>query len=125
VAFWRRDWQRRLTARNMLPKTIKTYMEAVTGLDRFLASKGMPRSADAITREHVKAFVKGPPRAVNTGYRQQLPAAFASYLLGFAATAVLSTVVGDVRNLDAVTIAGITASVLLAGGPCLSGSERG
>jgi len=36
------DCQRSLTAKNMSPKTIKTYMEAVTGLDRFLASKGMP-----------------------------------------------------------------------------------
>jgi Phage integrase, N-terminal SAM-like domain len=49
--------QRSLTVKNMSPKTIKTYMEAVTGLDRFLASKGMPRSADAIKREHVEAFV--------------------------------------------------------------------
>lgn len=66
------DWQRSLTAKNMSPKTIKTYMEAVTGLDRFLVSKGMPRSADAITREHVDAYItdllkRGSPPLRTTG----------------------------------------------------------
>jgi site-specific recombinase XerD len=68
------DWQRSLTAANMSPKTVKTYMEAVTGLDRFLASKGMPRSADAITREHVEAFVndlleRWKPATANNRFR--------------------------------------------------------
>jgi site-specific recombinase XerD len=73
------DWQRSLTAKNMSPKTIKTYMEAVTGLDRFLASKGMPRSADAIKREHVEAFVNDllerwtPATANKCRPRRQLP----------------------------------------------------
>jgi hypothetical protein len=39
------------------PKMVKTYLEAVEGLDRFLAEKGMPRSVEAIRREHIEAHV--------------------------------------------------------------------
>ena len=42
------DFQRSLRAGNKSPKTIKTYLEAVEGLDRFLVEQGMPRSVAAI-----------------------------------------------------------------------------
>jgi hypothetical protein len=51
------DWRRSLVAANMSPKTVNTYMEAVTGPDRFLLERGMPRAADAITREHFDAYI--------------------------------------------------------------------
>jgi hypothetical protein len=88
LAILAEDWQRSLTVKNMSPKTIKTYMEAVTGLDRFLASKGMPRSADAIKREHVEAFVNDLLERWGYPLPPTGASRVASYLLGLAATAV-------------------------------------
>ena len=46
-----------LAARNVSVNTVKAYIEAVRLLGRFLERSGMPTRLDAITREHVEAFV--------------------------------------------------------------------
>src|SRR5574337_1290682 len=39
------------------PRTVRSYLEAVDGLDRYLAAQGMPRVLAAISREHVESFI--------------------------------------------------------------------
>lgn len=51
------SWARHLRAQHASPRTIETYTQAVGLLRRFLARQGMPTSPQAITREHVEAFV--------------------------------------------------------------------
>jgi site-specific recombinase XerD len=50
------SFARSLRAGNKSPATIKSYMEAVTQLDAFLAERGMPRVVAHVRREHVEAF---------------------------------------------------------------------
>jgi site-specific recombinase XerD len=50
------SFARFLRALNRSPRTIRTYGEAVEGLSRFLAERGMPRRVSAIRREHVEAY---------------------------------------------------------------------
>jgi site-specific recombinase XerD len=52
-----RSWIRSLRARNRSERTITSYVEAVTMLDRFLREKGMPRTAEGIRREHIEDFL--------------------------------------------------------------------
>jgi site-specific recombinase XerD len=52
VASWRRD----LRARNLAPKTVKTYGESADQLAAHLADAGVT-SKDDITRDHVAAFI--------------------------------------------------------------------
>jgi site-specific recombinase XerD len=52
------SFARYLRASNRSPKTIRTYGEAVEGLSRFLAERGMPRQVSAIRREHVEAYIE-------------------------------------------------------------------
>jgi site-specific recombinase XerD len=52
------SFARHLRAANKSPNTIKSYLEAVTQFDTFLAEHGMPRDVAAIHREHVEAFVE-------------------------------------------------------------------
>lgn len=52
------SFARYLRASNRSPRTIRTYGEAVEGLSRFLAERGMPRQVSAIKREHVEAYVE-------------------------------------------------------------------
>jgi site-specific recombinase XerD len=52
------SFARYLRASNRSPRTIRTYGEAVEGLSRFLAERGMPRHVSAIRREHVEAYVE-------------------------------------------------------------------
>ena len=47
-----------LAAENKSAKTIKSYLEAVRLLDRFLFERGFPGSLEAISREHMTAFVQ-------------------------------------------------------------------
>ena len=58
LAFHARGFELSLASANKRPNTIKSYLEAVTQLDAFLAAKGMPRDVDAIRREHVETFQK-------------------------------------------------------------------
>ena len=46
-----------LAARNLSPRTMQTSLDAVGLLAAFLERSGMPTRLDAITREHVEAFV--------------------------------------------------------------------
>ncbi len=73
------SFRRHLRAANLAPKTIKTYMEAADGLQRFLVERGMPTQVTAITREHVEAYVtdlldRWKPATASARYRalQQL-----------------------------------------------------
>jgi len=58
LAFHARGFELSLAAGNKRPNTIKSYLEAVTQPDAFLAAKGMPRDVEAIRREHVETFQK-------------------------------------------------------------------
>jgi site-specific recombinase XerD len=46
-----------LAARNLSPRTIKTYVEALRLFAAFLEAAGMPTRVATITREHVEAFI--------------------------------------------------------------------
>jgi site-specific recombinase XerC len=50
-------YARSLRAGNKSEKTVYTYMEAINQLDAFLAAQGMPREPEALSREHVEAFI--------------------------------------------------------------------
>jgi site-specific recombinase XerD len=52
------SFTRYLRAANRSPKTIKTYAEAVDGLDRFLTAAGMPTRVSAIRREHIESYIE-------------------------------------------------------------------
>jgi site-specific recombinase XerD len=52
------SFARHLRAANKSPNTIKSYMEAVTQFDAYLAENGMPRTVAAVHREHVEAFIE-------------------------------------------------------------------
>jgi site-specific recombinase XerD len=73
------SFRRHLRAANLAPKTIRTYMEAATGLRAFLVERGMPTSVEAIRREHVEAYIEAllerwKPTTASVRYRalQQL-----------------------------------------------------
>lgn len=48
-----------LRATNRSASTIALYRRAVTFLDTFLLEQGMPRTVDAVAREHLEAFSRG------------------------------------------------------------------
>jgi site-specific recombinase XerD len=52
------SFARHLRGANKSPNTIKSYLEATTQFDEFLADRGMPREVAAIHREHVEAFIE-------------------------------------------------------------------
>jgi integrase/recombinase XerC len=52
-----RFWSLSLEAENRSPKTIETYLEATTQLERFLERAGMPTAVASIRREHVESFI--------------------------------------------------------------------
>jgi len=51
------SFKRTLLAENKAAKTVKTYMESLSGLERFLQDNGMPLGAANITREHVESYL--------------------------------------------------------------------
>lgn len=51
------SFTRSLRAENKSDRTVETYGDACRGLARFLDERGMPSAVDAITREHVEAFM--------------------------------------------------------------------
>lgn len=51
------SFARHLRAENAAPKTVKTYLEAVTQLADYLREQGMPQRLTGIRREHVEAFM--------------------------------------------------------------------
>jgi len=50
-------FRRYLQARNLAPRTVAVYTEAVVALDGFLAERGMPREPGSISREHLEEFM--------------------------------------------------------------------
>ena len=50
-------WRARLEAKNLSPKTIRNYMDAVAQLEAFLALKGLSTRADDIHREALEAYL--------------------------------------------------------------------
>jgi site-specific recombinase XerD len=52
-----KSFGRAMRARNLSPRTVHTYGEAVELFGRFLAEKGMPLYVANITREHVEEFI--------------------------------------------------------------------
>jgi site-specific recombinase XerD len=68
------SWRRHMIAQRMSPATLSTYSTSVVQLARFLAAQGMPLSPEAITREHVEAFisdllVRWKPATAHNRYR--------------------------------------------------------
>ena len=51
------SFRRHLAARNLSPKTERTYIDAAALFDAFLARSGLPAALPAIRREHVEAFI--------------------------------------------------------------------
>ena len=51
------SWQGHLRAANKAPRTIQTYLDALTHFDRFRADRGMPRDVGAIRREHIEEWM--------------------------------------------------------------------
>ena len=52
-----RSWTRSLRARNLAPKTVKTYREAAEGFGSWLAENDGPLVLARIRREHVEGFI--------------------------------------------------------------------
>jgi len=68
------SWRRHLTAQRMSPATLDTYSASVRGLDRFLASAGLPQAVAELRREHIEAFItdllgKWTPATAHNRYR--------------------------------------------------------
>jgi Phage integrase, N-terminal SAM-like domain len=53
----RRSFERSLRAGNKSPRTVETYLDALDQLCAFLAGRGMPTAAEAVTREHIEAYL--------------------------------------------------------------------
>jgi site-specific recombinase XerD len=51
------SFRRHLAARNLSPKTERTYTDAAVLFEAFLAREGLPAALPAIRREHVEAFI--------------------------------------------------------------------
>ncbi|MGD0408086.1 MAG: tyrosine-type recombinase/integrase [Candidatus Limnocylindrales bacterium] len=51
------SFRRHLAARNLSPKTERTYLDAALLFEDFLAGSGWPAALPAIRREHVEAFI--------------------------------------------------------------------
>lgn len=52
------SFARHLRAANLAPKTIRTYVQSVEALERFLTERGMPTAVSALTREHVETWIE-------------------------------------------------------------------
>ncbi|MCU1483233.1 MAG: integrase family protein [Subtercola sp.] len=51
------DWRRHLRAKNRSPATIDSYLVVGRSFAAYLTTRGMPRDAGAVAREHVEAYV--------------------------------------------------------------------
>jgi site-specific recombinase XerD len=52
------SFARHLRAGNRSPRTVRSYLESVDQLDRFLADRGMPRDVASLRREHVESYIE-------------------------------------------------------------------
>lgn len=74
VEVLRPSFQRSLLAQNKSPRTVKTYLEALSLFQGFLVEQGMPRLVSNIRREHVESFIadllaRWKPNTANNRYR--------------------------------------------------------
>ena len=51
------SFKRALRAANKAPKTLEVYGLAIRRFEEYLRDQGMPLAVDAITREHVEAWI--------------------------------------------------------------------
>lgn len=51
------SFRRHLRATNKAPRTVQTYLDALSRFEQFLASTGMPRDVRAIRREHIESWL--------------------------------------------------------------------
>lgn len=51
------SYERHLRAENKSARTIEVYLDAITRLDGFLSTQGMPHEIGNVTREHVETFI--------------------------------------------------------------------
>ena len=68
------SFQRGLLAQSKSLKTVKTYIESLDLLQRFLGDRGMPQQVSHICREHVESFIadvltRWEPTTANNRYR--------------------------------------------------------
>jgi site-specific recombinase XerD len=68
------SFRRSLSASNLAPRTVETYVEGVTRFGRYLGEMGMPGDVAAITKEHVESFMEqllstGKPSSAANRYR--------------------------------------------------------
>lgn len=53
----RDSWELSLRAANKRPRTIEGYLETLRFFEEFLVENGLPTQADAITRQHIEAWI--------------------------------------------------------------------
>lgn len=69
------SWERALRAENRSPRTIETYRAAAASLHTYLAAQGMPTAPDAVSAEHLRAYLAAQlesglkPSTVSNRYR--------------------------------------------------------
>jgi site-specific recombinase XerD len=51
------SWQLALEAAGKSEKTVRSYLDSVRALQRFLASRGMPADIEEVDAEHIRAFI--------------------------------------------------------------------
>jgi len=82
------DWRRHLRAANRAESTVRRYEKDARTFLTFLAERGMPTRADAITREHLERFLADEQSRPRRRRR------------GEAATLAPATVAGTYRSLQ-------------------------
>ncbi len=69
-----KSFELHLQAENKAPRTVKTYLESLAGLDRYLQGADMPTAIGSIRREHLDAFMadlnsRAKPTTASVRYR--------------------------------------------------------
>ena len=68
------SWAKSLRAAGKAPRTVVSYLETLDKFVRFLHTSGMPLAIDAISKEHLEAFISDQlfrykPATANVRYR--------------------------------------------------------
>src|SRR5579863_1694596 len=56
------SWQLALEAATKSPRTVRSYLDSVRALHRFLVAQGMPADAEGVDAEHLRAFLLAEER---------------------------------------------------------------
>src|SRR5438270_9400720 len=51
------SWQLQLEAANKNPRTIRSYLDSIRALIRFLTDQGMPTDTEGVDASHIRAFL--------------------------------------------------------------------